>query len=482
MSVLRVATFRQPLVFVDIETNGLDHIRGRVIEVAAIRVEDGEITKTFRSLIDPDTPLPYYITNLTGIAAGDLAGAPAFAAIADELQETLDGALFVAHNVRFDYSFLKQEFARLGRTFTPKQLCTVRLSRALYPHEKGHKLADIIRRHDFAVAARHRAYDDAEVLWRFVQYIAKNMPPEHIEAAVAKQIKRPALPKGLEAELVTGLPETPGVYIFEDDSGQPLYVGKSVNIKKRVMSHFSRDHAESKEFKISQAVKNVRTEQTAGELSALLLESRLVKELQPVYNRQLRRKQLLVLVKAATDEGGYSTVQLHETANIDPTELSSILAVFPRKQRANQALETMAKTYDLCPKLLGLEKASGACFWYQLKKCRGACVGAEPAALYNARVHIAFEQSRIQAWPYAGPVVLEESSTEQASGIIVDQWCVLGQIDQQADCEQVFQAGNSAFDLDTYKILQSFLALKLNKLRVTLLPHEALQQLLAPGV
>jgi len=168
MSELKISVLDAPLVFVDVETNGLDSLRGRVIEVAAIRVEGGKVVKTFRSLIDPEIDVPDYITNLTGITTDDLRGAPTFDVVADELRGVLDGAIFVAHNVRFDYSFLQQEFARLDLPFLPRQLCTVKLSRALYPLEKGHKLQDLIQRHGFSFVARHRAYDDAAVLWQFI--------------------------------------------------------------------------------------------------------------------------------------------------------------------------------------------------------------------------------------------------------------------------------------------------------------------------
>src|SRR5688572_6915960 len=141
-----------PLVLVDIETNGLNHIRGRVIEVAAIRVEGGQVVREFRQLVDPGTLLPQFITNLTGIKQADLAGAPLFMAIADELHEIMDGAIFVAHNVRFDYSFLKQEFKRVGKEFRPRQLCTLKLSRNLFPEYRTHKLQDLIQRHNLEVA------------------------------------------------------------------------------------------------------------------------------------------------------------------------------------------------------------------------------------------------------------------------------------------------------------------------------------------
>jgi DNA polymerase-3 subunit epsilon len=380
MSVLKVPVLEQPLVFVDIETNGLNHISGRVIEVAAIRVEQGKVVQTFNSLVDPQTELPHFITNLTGITTNDVKQAPTFMQIADELAEVLDGAIFVAHNVRFDYSFLKQEFKRLNRPFLPKQLCTVKLSRALYPHERSHKLQSLIDRHGFAYTARHRAYDDAAILWQFLQYVQKHFPPEQVSEAISRQLKSPAVPRDLQPELVRDLPEAPGVYIFEDASGRPLYVGKSVNIKKRVMSHFGRDHAESREFKIAQSIKHIRTHQTAGELAALLLESRLVKELQPVYNRQLRRVNKLLLAKQKLDEQGYMQVVLEEANEIDPNTAANILAVYPRRGRAKESLNDIVKTFDLCPKLCGLEKASGACFMRQLHKCRGACISQEPSA------------------------------------------------------------------------------------------------------
>ena len=455
-----------PLVFVDIETNGLNHVRGRVIEVAAIRVERGQVVRSFKSLIDPESELPYYITNLTGIKTHDLRGAPLFHEIADELREILDGAIFVAHNVRFDYSFLKQEFSRVGQPFLPKQLCTVKLSRALHPHERTHKLADLIQRYGFSYGARHRAYDDAHVLWQFVQYVQKQFPPEQVEKAIALQLKSPAVPKDLQPELVRNLPEGPGVYIFEDAVGQPLYIGKSINIKKRVMSHFGRDHAETKEFKIAQAIKHIRTEETPGELSALLLESRLVKELQPLHNRKLRKTERLLLARQNSTPEGYQAISLEEATSIEPESASDIVAVYPRRSAARQSLEIIVKTYDLCPKLMGMEKSKGSCFAYQLRKCRGACVGKEPAQAYNLRLQEAFSRQRIQAWPYRGAVLIEEKMSPEFHGIVVDQWCVMAEIRQDEYCEPVVEAQTKHFDLDTYKILQQFLTSKLDKLKI----------------
>jgi DNA polymerase III subunit epsilon len=475
----RTSLLEQPLVFVDIETNGLNHIRGRVIEVAAIRVENGRVTRIFNQLIDPGTELPQFITGLTGIRPEDLRGAQSFHQIAGELHDILSGAIFVAHNVRFDYSFLKQEFKRTGRTFLPKQLCTVKLSKALYPAERSHKLESLIRRHGFTFEARHRAYDDAHVLWQFVQKVYAEFPADTISAAVARQLRQPALPKGIAPDLVKNLPDTPGVYIFEDDKGKPLYIGKSINIRKRVLQHFGHDHDDGKEFKISQMVKNISTVTTGGELEALLLESQMVKEQMPLYNIKLRRTRKLLLAKQVLDENGYMTVVLEDAHGLEPEDIGSTLAVYTHRGKAKSSLEGLQKLYELCPKLLGLEKSKGACFLSQLHKCRGACAGRETPEAYNQRVALAFERQRIQDWPYTSPVLLQEKSVEgqqPTTGVIVDQWCVVAEVSQDEFCEPEVRTHRKTFDLDTYRILQSFLDTKLDKLRIQPLSTQQLQQ------
>lgn len=456
----------EPLVFVDIETTDLSPQRGHVIEVAAIRIENGQVVQTFNKLINPGRRLPQYISSLTGINDSDLVDAPMFVQIAEELQATMQGAIFVAHNVRFDYSFLKQEFSRIGTAFAPRQLCTVRLSRALYPDQRSHKLASLIERHGFTYQARHRAYDDAHVLWQFLQHAQQTFAPEVLHAALQQQVKQPSLPKNLDAELVKNLPESSGVYIFEDADGQPIYVGKSINIKKRVLSHFSRDHEITSEFKISQHISNIKTITTGSELEALLLESQLIKDMQPLYNKRLRRTQKLLLARRVTTNTGHYAVQLEEANEILPEESDGILAVYPRRSTAKQSFEDMRKTFDLCPKLLGLEKAKGACFLYQLHKCRGACANSEPPEKYNQRLLIAFDNLRIKAWPYKGAVAISDTTSTVHSGVIVDQWCIVGEFSQDEGCEPVVQSRTRHFDLDTYKILQSYLRLKRQQLKI----------------
>jgi len=465
--MLRMSVLEGPMVFVDIETTGMSYSRSRIIEVAAIRVEAGRITSSFSSLVDPQSELPAFITELTGITRSDLDAAPTFYDIADELYNILEGALFVAHNVRFDYGFLKQEFRRAGKTISPKQLCTVRLSKTLYPGVRGHKLQDLIERCGLQATARHRAYDDALAVWLFIQHALLVFPAPVINEAVKMQVRAPSLPKNLPAHMLASLPEGPGVYLFEDESGSPLYIGKSINIRKRVMSHFSADHEHESEFKISQQVYNIETIATGGELEALLLESKLIKDRQPLYNRQLRRHQKMTLARSRTDDNGYIAIDIQDVKTINPDNISDILGVYTTKGQARQLLEQIIKDFGLCPKLMGFEKSRGGCFSYQLKKCRGACVQKESPSDYNQRLLAAFEGRQLQAWPYDSAIIIEELPAGDAiRSLIVDKWCVLADVTHPPDCNPHMRFQETMFDLDTYKILRSYLATKSHKLRI----------------
>jgi DNA polymerase-3 subunit epsilon len=189
----------QPLAFVDIETTGGSHFTSRVLEIGVVRVEHNQVVATYRTLLHPDERVPSFITGLTGITDAQVAGAPRFAEIAADVAEILDGAVFVAHNVRFDYGFLKMELERLGVPFRPPLLCTVRLSRRLFPQFRTHKLGDLIARHGLMAPARHRAYDDAHCLWQFYQLCLAEFDLDTVEEAVRAQLKTPATPIGADA-------------------------------------------------------------------------------------------------------------------------------------------------------------------------------------------------------------------------------------------------------------------------------------------
>jgi len=280
-----MTTLDQPLAFVDLETTGTHPGFDRITEVGIVTLTDG-VLEEWSSLVDPECRVPPAIEALTGITSAMVRGAPTFAERADEIEQRLAGRLFIAHNARFDQGFLKAEFARRGIRFQPRVLCTARLSRRLYPGFQRHNLDALIGRFGIDCSARHRALGDARVLVRFLAAVRAEVAPEALEAAIAHQLARPSLPPHLPAGMLEALPDAPGVYVFHAEDGAPLYVGKSVRLRTRVASHFRADQHEPKERRLAQQVHSISHELCAGELSALLRESRLVKELAPVYNRR----------------------------------------------------------------------------------------------------------------------------------------------------------------------------------------------------
>lgn len=446
--------FDIPAVFVDIETNGGSGERGRITEIALIRVEDGDVVEEFSSLVNPGSAIPYWITKLTGITNADVADAPYFDEIAPEVHRILDGALFVAHNVRFDFSFIKRQLEALGYSFRPKLFCTVRMSRLLYAEHKGHSLEKIIARHGIVTASRHRALADAQAILDFTKLAIEEKGLEAFRASIVHQLKTKTLPPNIDEGTFEKLPETPGVYIFEDGDGNPLYVGKSVNIRARVRSHFASDTKIVKEMKLSLTSHSISFIQTETEIEALLLESAKVKELQPIHNRLLRRTtKQSVLVKKENEEG-YTTIAVESRELEHETDLASIYGVYTSRMKAKARLESLMQTFQLCPKLLGLEKAGGACFRHHLELCKGACVGKEPVDVYNRRVEYALERSKIEAWPFKGELSVAISPTK---ALLIDQWVVKGYVTALEDGTTHLERITNGFDMDTYKIIRSYL-------------------------
>lgn len=323
------------------------------------------------------------------------------------------------------------------------------MSRALFPEHKGHSLEKIIQRHGISTRNRHRAYDDALATVHYAQLALKKKGTEAFELNLALQLKTKTLPPNVDEQVILSLPETAGIYIFEDDEGMPLYVGKSVNIRARVRSHFVTATSEAKEMKLSLQSHHVSYIQTETELEALLLESAKVKELQPIFNRKLRRKKTQhILVQQKTHEG-YASIGIESHDLSAYCALNAVYGIYTTKNQAKQALERAARSYQLCPKLLGLEKSKGECFRRQLGLCRGACVGLEATKSYNARVETALERSKIESWPYDTPVVAPISQTRS---IVIDQWVPIMIIDHKFDTHTSL---HKPFDLDTYKILRS---------------------------
>lgn len=197
----------------DLETTGGSPYFDRVIEVGMLRVERGEVTRTYSTLVNPGMDVPEFITGITGISSTDLIGAPAFEDIIEELAGNLEGSVLVAHNSGFDYGFLAEEFRRAGWAFSMDSLCTVRLSRVLFPEFRRHNLDSLIERHGFSVASRHRALDDAKVLWDFLQMVHEKFPPDYMEKTLARTMLK--IPPKQQQRLNTK-PDNELTYVYEE--------------------------------------------------------------------------------------------------------------------------------------------------------------------------------------------------------------------------------------------------------------------------
>ncbi len=443
-------------VLLDLETTGATPLVDRITEIALIRYEQGQEVARWQTLINPETPIPPFIQQLTGIDDNMVESAPLFREVAQALMAYLEGAVLCAHNVRFDHGFLKNEFKRIGINLRQKVLCTVKLSRRLYPQHYSHGLDAIIKRHQIHCGARHRAMGDVEVLAQFLTLANRELGVAAVTEAAAYLLKGPALPSGIDPALIDDLPESTGVYLFYGENSLPLYIGKSVNIRARVLSHFSGDHASTKEMRISQEVRHIEWIETAGEFSALLLESRLVKERQPVYNRQLRRERQLCSWRLAESPATRPLVTLVREDEIDPAATGQLFGTFRSKRQAVEVLRQMAETHALCPKLLGLESGKGGCFAYQLRRCKGVCAGREAPELHYLRLQQALAAHRLKTWPYPGKIGIREQNplTGHTQLHVFEHWCGLGSVEDETGLDALMIAKSEKyFDLDTYKLL-----------------------------
>jgi DNA polymerase-3 subunit epsilon len=447
----------QELVFVDLETTGVNAAYHRITEIGIVRVDKGEAVEEWSSLVNPECRIPPYIEEFTGISNEMVAAAPRFADIAklvlEKLQSpSLRAPVFVAHNARFDYSFLRAEFRRAELHFCAKVLCTVKLSRRLFPQHPRHSLDALIERHHLTCSARHRALGDARVLRDFWFKLRGELPEAALAAAAQTVLGANKLPAQLPADLADELPEGPGVYRFFGLGDVLLYVGKSNSLRRRILGHFAAEHSEAKEQKLARQVRRVDWLETAGELGALLRQADWIKTQRPLYNRRLKGASDSFTVRAAENTGLVEIVALAEVA---PAQLARCCGVFHSPKHARKALTDIARAQRLCLKILGLEQSAGSCVAHQFGKCKGACVGKEPLMLHALRSQMALSSLALKAWPFPGRVALRERDAQGAVDLhVVDHWTYLGTARSEDELASLAaKAATAPFDAHVYRIL-----------------------------
>jgi DNA polymerase III subunit epsilon len=450
--------------FVDVETTGTDPARDRITEVAVVTVDRdaGELrTGEWSSLVNPGVPIPSEISWLTGINDPMVRSAPPFAELAERLYDAFEDAIFVAHNARFDFGFLRSEFARAGITWTARMLCTVRLSRRLYPDRGTHSLDAIAARFGLDDSERHRALGDARLLWRFAQRLYDRLPRAEIEDAVRSLLARPGLPVALGPDALDRIPSSPGVYVMVGAAEHTLYIGKSIDLKSRIAAHFSLDARDERSLRLAREVERIDWERTAGEIGALLRESELVKQRLPAHNVRLRRR----LGQGALKLQG-SRPRWVRAAELSEPAQQEHYGPFSSRGAARAALIRLAAEQGLCLKTMGMESRRRAherespCFNYQLHRCRGACVGLESAETHALRLREAVQPWKVAAWSYEGPIALIEDGGIGATcdWHVIDRWRWLGTAHDRAHAYALARGTRlPAFDADQYQIVLSAL-------------------------
>ncbi len=365
---------------VDIETTGGHAAGHRITEIAIYHHDGFQITDHYRSLINPGRSIPHFITGLTGINYEMVKEAPAFEDIAKEVFGWLDGRVFVANNAHFDYSFLKKEFEEAGISWNTKKLCTVRLSRKIIPGLHSYGLGRLAESLGIKIPDRHRAGGDALATAKIFDMLLKR----DIQGTIAKALKRNSgetiLPPNLPVEEFEALPARAGVYYFLDSPGQVIYVGKAINIKKRITGHFSGEAREWNRSNIRNEIHHITCELTGSELIALIFESQEIRRLWPKYNLAQKYKTEEWGIYDYEDRNGYLRVCVNSVS-----KGTHPLIAFSTKGDAWNFWWEKVKEFDLCPKLSGLQIAKGPCFSYQSGTCGGACQGIEGVKKYNKR-------------------------------------------------------------------------------------------------
>lgn len=366
---------------VDIETTGGYAERHKITEVA-IYIHDGtQVVDSYSTLINPSHYLPGYITGLTGITSSMLENAPAFKEVAAKIYEMLEGKVFVAHNVHFDFSFIKKELEGCGFSFNAKKLCTVRLTRKLIPGLKSYSLGNVASHFRVAVHDRHRAGGDAKATAILFDKLLRMDRNGIIQQLLKKTNKEMRLPSNVSEEQFEALPEEPGVYYFLNQFKQVIYVGKAKNIKKRISGHFSGRGGSWSNQNIRNQIHDIKYELTGNEFIALIHESLEIKRLWPKYNSAQKNDRLLWGIYSFEDQLGYMRIVVGK-------QMPGMLPhkTFKSHSEVWHFLQEKVKEYNLCCKLCGLHKVTTACYDHASGNCNGACIQEEPAEEYNSRV------------------------------------------------------------------------------------------------
>ena len=370
---------------IDIETTGNGIKGNRITEISIFKYDGYEIIDEYTSLVNPECEIPYFITGLTGIDNDLVRNAPTWEEIASKVLEITQDTVFVAHSVNFDYNVIKNEFQNIGINFSRKKLCTVRLSRKLIPGLNSYSLGKLCSSLNIPLTDRHRAKGDAQATVILFKKLLRTDGAEKVfKSFLNARSQEATLPPQLPKEIFERLPNSPGVYYFKDAKGAIIYVGKAIDIKKRVLGHFY-DKA-NKEVLMCKATHDIDFELSGNELIALLMESAAIKQHFPLYNQSQKRTSTEYAIFSYEDRNGIQHLAYNKL-KLTPSPISTFNTITD----CRLFLEELCKNYGLCPKFCHLQENISSCSHYNITNCSGICRGTESPMEYNAKVQNAIE-------------------------------------------------------------------------------------------
>lgn len=366
---------------IDVETTGKGRLGNRITEICVVLLQGNKILDKYTTFVNPEQPIPLFITELTGIDDSMVCNAPKFHEIADRIVKMTSGAIFVAHNVSFDYNVIRNEFKHIGQDFTRKKLCTVRLSRKLIPGLPSYSLGKLCKSLSITLIGRHRAEGDTDATVILLQHIL-NIDTEFkiiksfLKIGISKELN---LPAAINIRDIEALPEQTGIYYFKDQSGKIIYVGKAKNIKKGVSSHFY--EKKDSEATLQQQVQHIDYELTGTELVASLYEIEKIQSLSPEFNSKLKKTGVPFQIMQYVNRKGVIQLAIDRLKNTTHS-----LNTQYTKAAILAQLEQLCTKFQLCARFCNLETTTQACSHYKVMNCKGICQDQESVALYNMRV------------------------------------------------------------------------------------------------
>lgn len=362
---------------IDVETTGKSN---RITEISIFKYDGSTVIEEFTSLVNPESYIPDHITALTGIDNAMVSDAPLFSEIAQDVLNITQESIFVAHNVNFDYNVIRSEFTRIGIDFNRKKLCTVRLSRRLIPGHRSYSLGKLCMALNINLVDRHRARGDAEATVILFQILLQQPDSEVVfKTFLNKNSREATLPPNLPKATFDALPSATGIYFFKDKKGKIIYVGKAVDIKKRVLSHFY--SKTKKSLEMVRVTRDIDFEISGSELVALLMEDAAIKQHFPIYNQVAKRTVQSFAIFSYEDRKGV----LHLASNKGRLVPNPIITLYTQRD-VRAYLEKVCSDYNLCPKYCHLQESVDECSHYSIKSCKGICKDEESIDTYNNRV------------------------------------------------------------------------------------------------